>query len=97
MTARTTMQLSKTCVALAGIVFAFDVLFALFLAVAASRTPDAASGHTMPLNYYRGFVLYLSPLEYGIFVGSLAVAGVLFLLGVFFYTRRKRAAGDEID
>lgn len=95
MTARTTMLLSKTCVALAAIVFACDVLFSLFLFVAASRTSDPASGHTVPLNFYRGFVLYLSPLQYGVFVGSLACAGVLFLLGVFFYTRLKRAADGE--
>ncbi|MEO6968089.1 MAG: hypothetical protein ABI132_06500 [Rhodanobacteraceae bacterium] len=91
------MLLSKTCVVLAAIVFAFDVLFSLFLFVAASRTSDVASGHTVPLNFYRGFVLYLSPLEYGIFVGSLVTAGVLFLLGVFVYTRVTRAAGDQIE
>ena len=103
MNARLTLVLGKACVAGAAVVFGIGILEAIFLSIVGSRSWDLASGHTASLNFLKGFALYVTPGEYWMFIGTLALAAVLFLLGVLAFARVRRAAGgvmevrDELD
>ncbi len=102
MNPRFTLSLGKACVAGAAVVFAIGVLEAIFLSIVGSRTWDLAGGRTVSLNFLKGFALYVTPGEYWLFIGTLGIAAVLFLLGVLCYARVRREAGvtevqDEQD
>jgi ectoine hydroxylase-related dioxygenase (phytanoyl-CoA dioxygenase family) len=92
MNPRLALSLGKACVAGAAAVFAFDVLDSIFLFIVGSHTLDFAGGKTKSLNFLKGFTLYVTPGQYWLFVGTLALAAILFLLGVLCYTRVRRAA-----
>lgn len=97
MNPRLVLSLGKVCVAGAAVVFALGVCEAAVLAVIGSRSRDAAGGHTVSLNFLKGFTLYVTPGEYWWFIGTLALAGILFLLGLLCYTRVRRAATEVRD
>jgi hypothetical protein len=93
MNPRLTLSLGKGCVAGAAMVFVIGVVEAIFLSVVGSRTWDLASGRTVSLNFLKGFALYVTSGEYWTFIGTLALAAVLFLAGIYCYARVRRAAG----
>ena len=92
MNPRLTLALGKACVAGAAAVFVAGVLEAIVLSVVGSRSWDLASGRTVSLNFLKGFALYVTPGEYLLFIGTLALAAVLFVLGVLAFARVRRAA-----
>ncbi|HWG11201.1 MAG TPA: hypothetical protein VN693_06850 [Rhodanobacteraceae bacterium] len=91
------LSLGKVCVAGAAAVFALGVCEAAVLAVIGSRSRDVAGGRTASLNFLKGFTLYVTPGEYWLFIGTLALAGILFLLGLLCYTRVRRAAAGVTE
>ena len=97
MNPRLTLSLGKACVAGAAVVFVIGVLEALVLSVIGSRSWDLASGRTVSLNFLKGFALYVTPGEYWLFIGTLGIAVVLFLLGVLCYARVRRAASGVTE
>ena len=97
MTARHYLLLSKACVGAAAVVFAFDVLDSVYLAIAGSRSWDPADGRTASLNFLKGFTLYVTPGADGGCVVARFCAGLLFLLGAFCYARLRRAASDVVE
>ena len=92
MNPRLILSLGKACVAGAALVFIIAILEAIFLSIAGSRSWDPVRGHTASLNFLKGFTLYVSSGEYWMFIGTLALAAILFLLGLLCYTRVRRAA-----
>ena len=97
MNPRFTLALGKICVAGAAVVFAFDVLDSIYLFIVGSHTLDFAGGRTTSLNFLKGFTLYVTPGQHAVFIGTLALAAVLFLLGVLCYARVRRAAGGVTE
>ena len=97
MNPRLTLALGKVCVAGAAVVFGIGILEAIFLSIVGSRSWDLASGHTVSLNFLKGFALYVTPGEYWMFIGTLCIAAVLFLLGVLAFARVRRAASTVTE
>ena len=92
MNPRFILLLGKACVAGAAVVFIIGILEAIFLSIVGSRSWDPVHGHTTSLNFLKGFTLYVTPGEYWMFIGTLALAAILFLLGLLCYTRLRRVA-----
>ena len=97
MNPRLTLSLGKACVAGAAVVFVLGVLEAIFLAIVGSHTWDFAGGRVVPLNFLKGFTLYVTPGQHALFIGTLGLAAVLFLLGLFCYARVRRAATGVVE
>ncbi len=82
-------RFSKLLVRLSAVVFVANVVYFYLLMQFGSKRRNAATGQVIPFSNH-GYRVFITHTQYSIFIGSLIVVAVLFLLGVITYEMNKK-------